>query len=141
MTSILETEYIQQTRPYSQEELRVLRNKLYNSLRLGKMVAHHKKCDHFYCVKKNSKKEKEMIENNGMNGVSNCSVCWKIYNSPAHLRVKARNMVDTYCSTFYNEPKVITYDTLDLETIFYKWLYLEKVEKIDKTDKTDKIDK
>ena len=140
MSSVLECEYIEQTRPYSQEELGVLRKKLYGSLRLSKMIAHHKKCDHFYYVKKNGKKEKEMIDN-GIHSVGNCSVCWKIYNSPSHLRVKARNMVDTYCGTFYNDPKALSYDNLDLETVFYKWLYVDKVDKVEKVGEVGEVDK
>ena len=62
--SVLESEYIQQTRPYSQNELKYLRENLYRNLRLSDKISRHSKCQHFYYVRENSRKEKEMVEKN-----------------------------------------------------------------------------
>lgn len=125
MTSVLESEYIEPTRPYSLDELKGLRKKLYHNLRLGKMRVYHRHCNHFYTPKINSRKEKEMIEQN-CNDIGNCSVCWKLAKTQGYLRQKAKNMVRSYCNTFYEDP-VVTYNNIDLETIFYKWLYEEQI--------------
>jgi hypothetical protein len=122
MTTVLETEYVEPTRPYSQDELIQARHELYRSLRLGNMKAHHRRCDHFYLAKQNGRKEKEMREQNS-NDVGNCSVCWKIGKTHANLRERARNLVQAYCDEFYEEPKYLTYGAVDLENVYYQWLY------------------
>jgi hypothetical protein len=132
--SILESEYIEQSRPYSQNELKYLRENLYKNLRLGKQIAVHSKCRHFYYVKENSRKEKEILEKNTTENVGNCSVCWKLNKTSEHLKDKAWSLVETYSDTFYKEPKNYIYDLLDLETIFYKWLYYDS----DKYNENDK---
>ena len=124
MTTILESEYVEPTRPYSQDELKQMRQKLYRNLRLGKMLAHHQRCDHLYLAKQNGRKEKEMYEQES-NDVGNCSVCWKIGKTQVNLREKARGLAQTYYNTFYEEPKYITYDKVDLENLYYRWLYEE----------------
>ena len=59
MTSVLESEYKCQTRPYSQNELQDTRNNQFRKLRVGVTRAHHK-CNHFYHVKENGRKEKNI---------------------------------------------------------------------------------
>ena len=121
--SILESEYIEPTRPYSQNELGDMRLTLYRQLKLGKEKAYHSKCKHFYTVKENSKKEKEIKDNS--KNIGNCSVCWKINKTPNELKHKAYELVNAYSSDFGKEPDYLTYNLSDLETIFYRWLYLE----------------
>lgn len=123
-TSILEQEYIEPDRPYSQRELQYNRNRVFRSLRIGKTRAHHKRCDHFYYVKENGRKEKEIKETKNED-VGNCSVCWKFNKTPRRVKARARNLINSYCSQFYDPPKYMSYETSDLETIFYKWLYEE----------------
>jgi hypothetical protein len=123
--SVLESEYIKQSRPYSQNELKYLRDNLYRNLRLCNKILRHTKCRHFYYVKENSRKDKEMIEKNKCENVGNCSVCWKLNKTRESLIDKAEYLVEMYCSSFYKEPEKYTYDLLDLETVFYKWLYYE----------------
>ena len=123
--SVLESEYIKQNRPYSQNELKYLRDNLYRNLRLCNKISRHSKCQHFYYVKENSRKEKEMIETNRCENVGNCSVCWKLNKTKESLIDKAEYLVEMYCSSFYKELDNYTYDLLDLETVFYKWLYYE----------------
>lgn len=122
MTNILETEYVEQTRPYSQEELKQMRKMLYHRLRLGTMLARHQHCNHFYLVKQNGRKEKEMREKNSAD-VGNCSVCWKIGKTKVNLRERAINLVNAYCEVFYEEPNYLSYGKVDLENVYYRWLY------------------
>ena len=139
--SVLETEYVPQKRPYSQNELKFLRENLYKSLNIGNIKTTHSKCCHFYFVKKNSRKEKEIKEINNTENIGNCSVCWKINKTPRNLRDRAHDLVDSYCRTFYDENYIYNYDLLDLETIFYKWLYLDRDTKNKRyTDDTDDKD-
>ena len=123
MTSILDSDYIEQTRPYSQNEFSDMRYRLYNEFRLGKTRASHSKCKHFYLVKKNGKKEKE-IQNNSEN-IGNCSVCWKIAKTTKDYKSKAHDLVNAYCFDFYEEPECINYALFDIENMFYRWLYSE----------------
>lgn len=123
--SILDSEYVPANRPYSQNELKYLQENLYKSIRLGNAKTFHTKCGHFYLVKENSRKEKEIKEKNSSEDIGNCSVCWKLHKTSDYLKDKAYDMVDAYCRRFYEEPEKLTYDLLDLETVFYKWLYFE----------------
>jgi hypothetical protein len=122
MATVLETEYIVPVRPYSQNELAQMRENLYNNLRLGKVIAIHSQCKHFYLVKKNGRKEKEILEQK-YNDAGNCSVCWKIGKTRVGLRSNALNLVQHYQEIFYKEPKYLSYNLIDLESIFYRWLY------------------
>lgn len=139
--SILESEYIEQNRPFSQNELKYLRENLYRNLRLGKQIATHSKCRHFYYVKENSRKEKEILDTNKTENVGNCSVCWKVNKTEEYLKDKAVYLVESYCDSFYKEPKKYTYDLLDLETIFYKWLYYDNNNRYDDNNNNHKYKK
>ena len=130
--SLLESEFIDQRRPYSQNELKYLRNNLYKTVNLGTNRIYHEKCKHFYNVKINSRKEKEIQEKNDHENVGNCSVCWKISKTPKYLKPKALDLINAYCNQFYEEPKFYNYNLLDLENVFYKWLYLEVFKKDEK---------
>jgi hypothetical protein len=122
MTNILETEYVEPTRPYSQNELRDMRRSLYRQLRLSNEKAYHQKCNHNYFVKQNGKKEKEMKESGN---VGNCSVCWKLSKTPNSIKHKAYELISIYCREFGKEPEIITYNLFDLENVYYRWLYEE----------------
>lgn len=123
-TSILEKEYMEPDRPYSQKELQYNRNKVFRSLRIGSTRANHKKCGHFYFVKENGRKEKEIKEAMSED-VGNCSVCWKFNKTPRHLIVAARNLTEEYCKRYYDPPTYLTYENVELEISFFKWLYEE----------------
>ena len=120
-TSILDQEYNESTRPYSQNELQFNREKLFSKFRIGKVRAYHK-CNHFYFVKENGRKEKEILEYKNED-CGNCSVCWKLNKTPRHLKTKAKSLIDAYCDRFYNLPTFLSYDDSNVEIIFYKWLY------------------
>ena len=124
MSSVLEIDYVKQTRPYSQSELRDLQTSLFRSLKLGEKFVYHDKCGHMYLTKQNGRKEKEILET-GKADVGKCSVCWKISKTPMYLRDKARNISHDYSIIFLNPPKFLSYQKLDLETVYYKWLYQE----------------
>lgn len=123
-TSIIEQDYTEPDRPYSQRELQNNIDNVFRSLRVGKIQAHHKKCDHFYNVKEYGRKEKE-INANGSKDIGNCSVCWKFNKTPRHLKVRVRNLINSYCSIFYNPPKYLSYENTEVQITFYKWLYEE----------------
>jgi len=123
-TSILDQDYIEPDRPYSQKELQYNRDIVFRGLRIGKVRAHHKRCDHFYFVKEHGRKEKEIKDANS-GDVGNCSVCWKLNKTQRRLKTKAHNLTASYCTTFYEQPSYVTYGDVDIETIFYKWLYEE----------------
>lgn len=127
MSSIIDSEYIAPTRPYSQMELQSNRDKLYKSLRLGTTRAYHTKCNHFYYVRHHSKKENEILTSNSCDS-GNCSVCWKLHKINRISKQRAINMVEQYSNSFYEEPKYLTYNGIDLETIYYKWLYQDQSE-------------
>jgi hypothetical protein len=124
MTSILDSEYVEPTRPYSQKELEQIRIQTYRSMRLGKTRAHHGRCDHFYNVKENGRKEKQMKEQKSSD-VGNCSVCWKLSRTPRHLNKNATSLIIGYSNNFYEDPSILQYGIIDLEKSFYKWLYEE----------------
>ena len=127
--SILESPYIKQERPYSENELKYLRQNLYKKVNLGSIISYHSKCKHFYFVKNNSRKEKEIKEKNSTENIGNCSVCWKINKTEKRLRKNAYELVNEYCNLFYDDNEEYTYNLLDLENSFYIWLYLEGYEK------------
>ena len=123
MTSVLESDYIKPTRPYSSNELSDMRNNFFKKINLSNVIASHKNCKHFYYVKENGRKEKELNENNS---VGNCSCCWKLSKTPNQLFKKAEELVDIYSTKFNEHPSSLTYDLIDIEICFYKWLYIDK---------------
>lgn len=120
-----ETKEEESLRPYSQKELVYLRERLYKNLRLGKMIAYHDECRHFYYVRQNGRKEKDMLENN-TNNVGNCSVCWNMNKTPVSQHDEISNLVNDYSTYLYNEPSYLTLRLTELEKDFYNWLYTDK---------------
>jgi hypothetical protein len=120
MTSVLENDYVEQSRPYSQNELNNIKQQTYRNFRLGKSRAYHMSCNHCYLVKKNGRKEREMNAKSSYD-VGNCSVCWKIGKTPVRLLGKASKLAKVYNDTPDN--KILKYQDVILERIFYKWLY------------------
>jgi hypothetical protein len=121
-SSILESEYLEPTRPYSQNELTFNRDKLNRNFRLSKSRAHHKRCNHFYLVRVNGRKEREMIESES-NDVGNCSVCWKLSKTQHSLKERALELIHHYHENFETDPKLMTHRLGELETTYYNWLY------------------
>ena len=125
--SVLEDEYIDPKRPYSQNELKHMRSILYRRLRLSNMRVQHLRSGHFYNVKEGGRKHKEMKESNS-NDVGSCSVTWKLSRTPRHLKNRARALIRAFEDTFEGEQVSefkLTHFTLDIERSFYIWLYEE----------------
>ena len=121
-TSILEKEYVEPTRPYSQNELTDRRSRLYRNFRLGKNIVRHQRSGYFYRVKANGRKEREMLETDSED-VGNCSVSWKLNKTADYLKDRAFDMVDNYMENFETEPTLLTYRLMNIEETFYRWLY------------------
>ena len=119
---ILDKKYICPTRPYSDKELGEKRKDICIKHYLSDKWTCHKKCGHIYKVKKDGKKYKYMIENNTEDS-QNCSVCWKLRQTPKSHKQKAYEMLEIFLETFYDYPETCTYDSLYVEEIFYMWLY------------------
>lgn len=126
--SVLEKDYTPVNRPYSQLELETMRTRYLKSMRIGSVKAHHCRCNHFYFVKENGRKEK-MIKENDNCDTGNCSVCWKMTKTPRHLRSRAKNVIQEYMNGYdYRESSGITYlyhTDVEAEKTFYTWLYQE----------------
>jgi hypothetical protein len=119
-SSILNSVYIEPTRPYSQKELQNMRLELFKELKLSETQAFHKKCKHSYFVKSNGKKEQDIKEND-IHG--NCSVCWKFNKTDSNLKNRASNLIEVYIKYVKEPQSEYTFDIYDLEMVFYKWLY------------------
>jgi len=119
--SVLEQDYNEPIRPYSQKELEYMKEQLFRSLRIGNICAEHKECEHFYKVKDNGRKEKEMKEKDNLD-VGNCSVCWKISRTPRHLKENAKRLIYSFST---NKSDYLSFISVSTEISYYKWLYLE----------------
>ena len=122
--SVLEKDYTPVNRPYSQAELETTRKRFYTSMRIGSVKAHHRRCNHFYFVKENGRKEK-MIKENDNCDTGNCSVCWKMTKTPRHLRSRAKEVLEHYMNGYdYRQDNNITYlyhSDIEAEKTFYTW--------------------
>ena len=105
-------------RPYSQKELKNLRQNYKKSKGLSDNKAFHSECNHIYFVKKNSKKEKAILERPDLLG--NCSVCWNLSNENKDDYIL--RMVNDY-SNLFKEENFLDITLLDLEVQYYNWLY------------------
>lgn len=124
--SVLEKNYQEAKRPYSQRELTSKRFVNKRRLRLGNVRAEHVKCGHFYLTKYNGRKAKEILESKN-HDTGNCSVCWKLSKTPQPIVNRARELVNFYQHHFQSEPTYLTYELVECEIDFYKWLYEEFV--------------
>jgi len=126
-----------ENRPYSNLELKSIRTNYLDRLRLSQHVIKHISCDHCYYVRKNGRKEKQIVNEQYSN---NCSVCWKIKyekknNNDQHF-INIMNMIKDYY--FYNKeiltdeeikyndkyiPSNELYKRILTEKTFYEWLY------------------
>lgn len=121
--SVLETNDEEPSRPQSQKELKFIQNKVKKLLNLGDVMANHKLCGHYYYVKKNGRKEKD-INSSGDSDTINCSVCWRISKTERKLLRKAKELWLQYDFYFKKDKSCyISYYDIDIETTFYKWLY------------------
>lgn len=115
--------YKTQDRPYSQNELKDQRDILYKKLRLSKIVARHEECGHFYLVKTNGKKYKQIVENNYEYIENNCSVCWKCSKTYKKDKNNVYDLIENYMIEFSKDYNNLTFRLNNLEEAFYTWLY------------------
>ena len=90
-------------------------------MRIGKIIASHRKCGHFYYTRKNGRKEKEITTNKSVD-TGNCSVCWKLSHTEENLMQKAIELVENFSTKFFHMP-YLTYENVFLEDMYYRWLY------------------
>ena len=109
-------------RPYSNKELEFHKERLFRDLYIGPLTAHHDRCGHYYRVKKEGRKHKE-IQDSGNQDAGNCSVCWKLHKTPEELRESAIGLVSSFRDLDNSEFEL--QDKLDIELSFYTWLYRE----------------
>ena len=113
--TILELKYIPPTRPYSQKELLKMHENLFNSLKIGNNYVYlDDSCYHFYFTK-------SVISNK--NKSSLCLVCKKMKETNKNLLGTAERLIEEYNKNFFKKPEKLSYDLIDIENIYYRWLY------------------
>ena len=109
--------YIEADRPYSQNEIHDIRNRFLASLAIDNVVyACHNKCGHTYYVKKFGRKRKEILDSNN-HDTGNCSVCWKLRNTPADIRPQVIDLIDYYMSIIPKLSNHMLHNDLHVEKI------------------------
>lgn len=126
--SILHTEWVPANRPYSQNELQFLEERLFNKLQIVDLLVQHSDCGHCYRIKKNGVRYKKMVEdecvdNSNPPDIGNCSVCWKISKTPRELGTLVDEFLELHNNFLENERK--TYFSYLVNKLFYTWLYKE----------------
>jgi len=123
--SILNAEWVDPERPYSGKEMQHHHDQFFKSLRMSPQFVCHEACGHKYYVKENGVKFKELKESETLD-VGNCSICWKLRQTPRHLKKNALDFIDLYHEHFPDlEHPVYTYFSFEIERILYVWLYTE----------------
>ena len=131
---ILDSKYDPPIRPYSQKELKNIRRQNFKKLKLSSETVYHTKSGYFYHCKKFSKKDGEILkrkkemgaDNKGYNvDIGNCSVSWKLRNTPEEYCNTAYGIVEDYMRLFkdFSPKSNLTYYMVQLERIFHIWLY------------------
>ena len=122
-TSVIEQDYVPPTRPYSQNELKDMRLRTFRSFRVGKELVIHRVCGHTYFATIGGRKEQE-VKTTGNSDAGNCSVCWKIRHMPtSDLGDRAYYIASVYADELPYMQERLEYRTVELERIFYAWLY------------------
>lgn len=124
-TSVLNSVWTEPARPYSHRELHDSQKDFLHHLRLSRDWVHHSECGHRYFVKHNGVKHKLMLEASDRN-VGNCSVCWKLRQTPDELIDCAYMFVDSYMD-LGDDPERPPLDVkaYEITKIYYTWLYVE----------------
>lgn len=126
--SVLMSEIEEETRPYSQLELKKNRMQLWGELNLSKVCVSHTRCGHAYYVKLNGKKYSQVKEEGSTEDVGSCSVCWKLRKTPRYMSNRVRSLVECYSDVLRYQQEndnYLGFKDAQIEKIFYIWLYLE----------------
>ena len=108
--SILELKYIPPTRPYSQKELLKIHENLFKELKIGNNYVYFEdSCHHFYFTKEINK--------------APCLVCKKMKETKKNLLGTAERLIEEYNKKFFIKPEKLSYNLIDIENIYYKWIY------------------
>jgi hypothetical protein len=127
---ILDSEYKEPNRPYSQQELKEMIKNLKKKLKLSDFKLTYTQNNYVYYAKKYGKKEKQCLENKQNNiefpytNISGCSVEWQLRQTPDEYEHIAKDIVESYMDFELNTPKKITYFNIEIFRMFYTWLYL-----------------
>lgn len=121
--SVLSKGFVHPTRPYSLNELRDRRRQNYRALRIGSCVVCHD-CGHFYKTRMNGRRFHQLKNSNGRDK-GNCSVCWKLNQTPTALHNSATELVKLFYEYFDKDNAELSYNSVEIERDFYMWLYEE----------------
>ena len=114
--SILLSPYIPQKRPYSQKELFKMHIDILNEFKLTEEFTNI--CEkHIYY-------KKESVSKNYKYSKS-CLACKKLKQMKENEQRQVDTMINEYNEKFSTFPEKLTYDLIDLENVYYKWLYRE----------------
>jgi hypothetical protein len=64
---------------------------------------------------------KSVISNK--NKSSSCLVCKKMKETNKNLLGTAERLIEEYNKNFFKKPEKLSYDLIDIENIYYRWLY------------------
>ena len=127
---VLDCEYKDPERPYSQQELVDLIENLKKKLKLSEEKLEYTDRNYTYYAKKYGKKESTVLENKKNNiddyniNVSGCSVKWQLQQTPYEFKGIAKDIINSYMDFEYNPPSKLTYFNVEVFRMFYSWLYL-----------------
>ena len=127
---ILDSEYSEPTRPYSQQELEEMIENVKKKLKLSDVKLEYTRNNYIYYTKKYGKKEKQCLENqkNGIEypnrNISGCSIEWQLRQTPEEYYHIAEDIIDAYMDYEHNPPEKISYFNVEIFRMFYSWLYV-----------------
>ena len=125
--SVLHTVWEEPSRPYAQRELKDMERRLLRNMYLTNDMASHTSCGHRYYVKYGGVKYKQIHaeDSTGPVNVGNCSVCWKLRQTPNELIPLIEEFITLYEEDCENPEARRTFFAFEVARIFYTWLYRE----------------
>ena len=109
-----------ENRPYSQNELKDIREKYIKKMKLSDKYVFYTDTHYFYRCKKYGKKEELIKYNNSNINIGNCSILHKLFYTEDRLK-PYYNLLINYI--MWSDIRYLTTDYLLKEFQFYKWLY------------------